>query len=154
LLPLMLAMAVGCSKHHGSGTSDATSTLSVQDKALKYTQCMRSHGVQMDDPQFNGNAINMGRINETDQSKINAAQQACAQYAPGRGSNGNVPAAKLDLLRRLSRCMRAHGVEGFPDPDSSGKLPVPDSVRTDPQFSAAKTTCLQQQQNPPSATSS
>ncbi|MFD0579180.1 hypothetical protein [Dactylosporangium darangshiense] len=147
----MLVLAAGCSKDHG--TADAGSTLSAQDKALKYTQCMRDHGVQMDDPQFHGQEIDLGQIKETDQSKIQSAEQACAQYKPGRESNGNVPAEKLELLRQMSRCMREHGVENFPDPDSSGKLPVPDSLRSDPQFASAESTCLKQQ-NTPNATSS
>jgi hypothetical protein len=35
-------------------------------------------------------------------------------------------------------------VENFSDPDASGKMPVSDSVRKDPQFEAAQNICLKQ----------
>ena len=44
-----------------------------------------------------------------------------------------------------SRCMRSHGVPGFPDPDSSGDLPKPEVVaarkNNAPRFDAANSAC-------------
>jgi hypothetical protein len=140
---LVLMTAAGCTKDPGKAGADATPTLSAQESALKYTRCMRDHGVQIDDPQFNGQSIELGRVQETDQTKIQAAEQACQQYKPGRGA-GNPPAEKIELLRRLARCMRDNGVENFADPDASGKMPVDDSVRKDPQFEAAQNVCRKQ----------
>jgi hypothetical protein len=145
-LPLVLVLTIGCGGREGgkAGVS-ATSTLSPQDQALKYTQCMRDHGVPMDDPQVQGNRIQLGDIKETDPTKVQAAEQACQQYKPGGGGNGgNPPAEKIELLRQLAKCMRAHGVENFPDPDASGKLPIDDSVTKDPQFEPAQRACQQQ----------
>jgi hypothetical protein len=142
-LPLVLVMAAGCNKDPGKAGADATPSLSAQESALKYTQCMRDHGVQIDDPQFHDRSIELGRIQETDQSKIETAEQACQQYKPGHGA-GNAPAEKVELMRQMARCMRDNGVESFPDPDASGKMPVSDSVRKDPQFEAAQNICLKQ----------
>jgi hypothetical protein len=145
-LSLVLVMAAGCTKKDSgkAGAGDATPTLSAQEGALRYTQCMRDHGVQMDDPQVEGNRISYGEIKETDQAKLQAAEQACQQYKPGSHQNGAPPTEKIELLRQMARCMRAHGVENFPDPDASGKMPVDDSVRKDPQFEGAQNTCLKQ----------
>jgi hypothetical protein len=143
-LSLALVIAAGCTRNQGKASADATPTLSAQESALKYTQCMRAHGVQIDDPQFQGNQIQLGDIKETDQAKIQTAEQACQQYKPGGGTNGNPPAEKIELLRQLARCMRDNGVENFPDPNANGKMPVDDSVRKDPQFEAAQNICLKQ----------
>src|SRR5258708_36841291 len=44
----------------------------------------------------------------------------------------------------FAQCMRSHGIENFPDPDSSGGFNVGDSVNTNtPQYAAAKRTCVQ-----------
>lgn len=143
LLPLVLVVVAGCTERGNGdgGTADATPTLTIQDRALTYTQCMRSHDVRMDDPQVQGNRIQLGKIENTDQAVIQAAEQACQQYKPGGGANGNPPAEKIELLQQLARCMRDHGVENFPDPDASGKMPVNDSVTKDPQFEQAQSNC-------------
>lgn len=145
LLPLVLIVAAGCTERRNgdAATADTTPTLTVQDRALKYTQCMRDHGVQMDDPQVQGNQIQLGEIENTDQAVIQAAEQACQQYKPGGGANGNPPAEKIELLRQLARCMRDHGVESFPDPDASGKMPIGESVTKDPQYEQAQSACRQ-----------
>jgi hypothetical protein len=42
------------------------------------------------------------------------------------------------------RCMRAHGVPNFPDPDSTGRIPDPATFGIDqgsPQFEAANQAC-------------
>jgi hypothetical protein len=43
----------------------------------------------------------------------------------------------------FSRCVRAHGVTNFPDPDSSGNLPASGKhlARSSPQFAAAESSC-------------
>jgi hypothetical protein len=49
-------------------------------------------------------------------------------------------------LNAFSACMRAHGVAGFPDPDSTGqisKLQVVNLAKADPsKFNAAQTACI------------
>jgi hypothetical protein len=44
----------------------------------------------------------------------------------------------------FSRCVREHGVPSYPDPDSSGHLPVSGKqvARSSPQFPAAENACM------------
>ena len=50
-----------------------------------------------------------------------AAQAQCAKLLPGGGPGGHGPPsaeAEREMLA-MSRCMRAHGVSGFPDPTTT-----------------------------------
>jgi hypothetical protein len=58
----------------------------VRDQMLKFAQCMRQHGVDVPDPQP-GQGIQM-RVNKGSEAKVEAAQKACQQYAPGGGKAG------------------------------------------------------------------
>ena len=101
-----------------AGATSATKSSSNAD-GLKFAQCMREHGVQMADPVDGRIEIQSGPGQE---STVEAAQKACAQYAPGAGGTG----AKQDLsqadqakLLKFAQCMREHGVP-MADPDFSG----------------------------------
>jgi hypothetical protein len=58
----------------------------VRDRMLKFAQCMRQHGINVPDPQPGG-GIQL-RVPEGSQAKMEAAQKACRQYAPGGGDRG------------------------------------------------------------------
>jgi hypothetical protein len=55
----------------------------MRDQMLKFAQCMRQHGIDVPDPQP-GEGIRM-RVHKGSQAKLQAAQKACAQFAPGGG---------------------------------------------------------------------
>lgn len=73
-----------------------------QAKFLAYAKCMREHGVDMPDPEFEGGGVKM-RIGgpgmaEVDQGTMDAAQKACQsalpqQMRPGAGGKGAGPGA-------------------------------------------------------------
>lgn len=62
----------------------------VRDQMLKFAQCMRQHGVDMPDPQP-GKGIQL-RVNKGSEAKVEAAQKACQQFAPGGGVKGTTTA--------------------------------------------------------------
>lgn len=72
-----------------------------QEKLLAYAQCMRDHGVDMDDPQFDGDKVTMKSgpnggdkgASDADKQTYDAAQQACRDKnpMPGGGPGGNGP---------------------------------------------------------------
>jgi hypothetical protein len=121
-----------------------------QNGAVAYARCMRSHGVpNWPDPNSNGlfdkSKLTSQRLGASD-SKVQAAQSACRHLLPNGGS-GPTPAqvqqVKAQALQ-FSRCVRAHGVPSFPDPDSTGRIPDPASVGIDqgsPKFEAANQAC-------------
>ncbi|HEX6467957.1 MAG TPA: hypothetical protein VF069_02600 [Streptosporangiaceae bacterium] len=55
----------------------------VRDQMLKFAQCMREHGIDIPDPQP-GQPLRF-RVNKGSEAKMQAAQKACQQYAPGGG---------------------------------------------------------------------
>ena len=72
---------------------------------------------------------------------------ACSSPAsPGTGADPAHGSNEQSALA-FSRCMRAHGITGFPDPDSQGNLALPKSgpgTKFDPkspQFKAANNAC-------------
>jgi hypothetical protein len=131
--PLLLA-AVGAALALGAcGSSDdgggATSGASRQDKAfegaLKFSKCMRDHGVDFPDPQRVGTGgikLTGRNINPND-PKTKSAQSACQKYMQIGGGETIDPAKRAALQEsalKFARCMREHGVD-MPDPKLSGK---------------------------------
>jgi len=100
-----------------SSSASATAGLDPHEAALKFAQCMRQHGIQMDDPKGNGDKISI-RIGKGSGSraKLDAAQKACQHFmaAGGRAPNPNAPKMR-DQMLKFAQCMRQHGVD-VPDP--------------------------------------
>jgi hypothetical protein len=93
----------------GSGTGSAADTHRVA--AIKYARCMRSHGVNVLDPDQNGN-IQIAAPN-TPKPVINRAQKACQALRSaslGPGMNAQQHAQALAQFTRFTRCMRAHQI--------------------------------------------
>ena len=120
--------------------------------------CMREHGVDMPDPQFNGEggatftAGAASRDSSIDKAKMDEAQKACQSYMDKVRSSmpppdpAQVEEQKQKLLE-FAQCMRDHGVD-FPDPtfdDSGGGLQVqmggPGMDPDSPGFKAASEAC-------------
>jgi len=125
-------------------TPAPTSTLTPQEQALKFVQCMRDHGVPMDDPEFAGGGgigINIGGEG-TEPSAVEAAMEACREFAPF-GGDGNSPPDDPEMaenLRKFAQCMRDNGVPDFPDPDG-GRLMLDGTITADPDFETAQAKC-------------
>lgn len=61
------------------------------DQATKFAQCMRQHGIPMQDPQVQGGGIRFGGGGQgidPSSPQFQQAQQACQKYAPGGGPGG------------------------------------------------------------------
>lgn len=159
--PLLLALALaGCAKENkGNGVASVggpasasaaptpSSTLSPQEQALKFAACMRENGVQMEDPEVDGEGhvsikIGGGAGQPLDRDKMEAAQQKCQQYAPfGGGPNNGQPDPQMEEnARKMAQCMRDNGVENFPDPDG-GRMTIDGSIAEDPDFEKAQKAC-------------
>jgi hypothetical protein len=130
--PLLLA-AVGAALALGAcGSSDdgggPTSGSSRQDKAfegaLKFSKCMREHGIDMPDPQRVGKGgikLSGGKVNFND-PKMKSAQSACQKYMQIGGGETVDPAKRAKLQEaalNYARCMRGQGVD-MPDPKLAG----------------------------------
>ncbi|POM24958.1 hypothetical protein BTM25_35970 [Actinomadura rubteroloni] len=106
------------------GTASPTATLSQEDAQLKFAQCMRQNGVQVEDPDPN----NPGKISIKAEGKgkgkvdMDAAQKKCGKFLQQGGMGGHKPTAKeLDQMVKMAQCLRDHGLDAK-DPDENGGM--------------------------------
>ncbi|HEY2541680.1 MAG TPA: hypothetical protein VGH92_01385 [Gaiellaceae bacterium] len=116
-----------------------------QNGAVAFSSCMRSNGVsKFPDPNSAGDIPKVGleQLSVTS-TQFQAAQAACRHLLPNGGRPPNQ--AQLRRVKTLSlafaRCVRAHGVPNFPDPDSSGRIPDHGFDQGSPRFQAANNAC-------------
>jgi len=122
----LLASACGGSPSSaGSGSPDAGGAAASQ--VIAYVQCMRSHGVP-DYPGPDGSGqlpkITSGQQVGVSGSRLTAAQGACQDLWPYQSLSQAESRQKLTDDLKFARCMRSHGIPGFPDPTTD-----PDGVR-------------------------
>lgn len=119
---------------------------------------MRTHGIaDFPDPDTSGNidikGLHPGPGSDLDPSnaRFRAAASACRSLQPpGFLSSQHPDQAQIAQALDWARCMRAHGVTNFPDPDGTGRISVHllRSAGVDlnsPQSQAALKTCGQYQ---------
>jgi hypothetical protein len=116
------AIAVtACGGSSGSGGSD--SRASIHQSFLNFAKCMRANGVpNFPDPQPNGGGIEItpGDGITPGSPAMKAGQQKCSHLLPGGGPGGQKPSEKAkQQLLAIAKCMRAHGLQNFPDPTTS-----------------------------------
>ncbi|QFY06975.1 hypothetical protein GBF35_10005 [Nonomuraea phyllanthi] len=128
----LLAAAAGC-----GGTQDGTGVASVaagssakpsasaaatadpQEQGRKFAQCMRDHGVPMEDPDPAKKGGGLATLGEgVDKAKVKDAITACRAYSPFADGK-NVKPEDVDQLRAFAACMRDNGVD-MPDPNPDG----------------------------------
>jgi hypothetical protein len=129
LLPLLVSACGGPSGKHvaqlGSTATTRSTARAPQGKyaaALAYSRCMRAHGVpSFPDPKQSaggGIQISGSRSGMNPQSPtFKSAQESCKHLLPNGGQPTHTEQQRgLARMLRISRCMRAHGISGFPDP--------------------------------------
>jgi hypothetical protein len=101
-----------------------TSLSGLQSDALKFAQCMRSHGVpSYPDPGGQGGlsaskAAASGELN-SNSPQFQTARRECGRLLPiGPPASPAQQAAVTAKAVQFAECMRAHGLPGFPDPGS------------------------------------
>lgn len=120
---LLGVACTGCSSApSGAGNGGARA------KAVRFSQCMRSHGVRgFPDPDASGALTIDGVLNGSSLNPNSApwkrAVSACKDLEPpGFTGPRRTPAEQQNALE-LARCIRANGVTDFPDP-APGEPPV------------------------------
>jgi hypothetical protein len=115
----------------GSGSGNPPSNEEFQDAALEYAQCMREHGIDMPDPEFDengGGGVLMRRPEGADQDEMEAAEEECQpimeEVAPEGGEIDPERQAEMqDRMVEVAQCMREKGHD-MPDPevDENGRV--------------------------------
>jgi len=106
----------------GSG-SPPESKASGEQAVIAFAACMRSNGVpNFPDPNPSG-GFHVGAGMNPSSPAFRAAQAKCQKLLPGglpgAGSTTHPSAQTMARMLKVSRCMRQHGVSGFPDPTTS-----------------------------------
>ena len=118
-----------------SASADANSG-DIAEQSAKFASCMRENGVDMPDPQVDGDGkVAFGGPQEAngepaDREKTQAAHEKCKQYLPNGGEPPKLSTEELDQMRKFSQCMRENGFPDFPDPQADGGIRI-DSTEGD-----------------------
>lgn len=136
-LALTLAMALGAAAQVASLASpdeteapdEAADAVLIEDREeamLAYAQCMRDHGIDMDDPTLGeggvGRAFGLGGNGQRQIDRFGedfqVAQEACVSYLEAARPEID-PAAEQERLEEqllLAQCIRDAGYPEYPDP--------------------------------------
>lgn len=122
------------------GTEAAEPSLTPHEMGVKYAECMRENGIDMDDPKP-GEGIRM-KSTGADRETMEAAQEACREYSPQENAGPEQQAEMAERGRQFAQCMRDNGVEAFEDPDPNQPgIRIDKSIADDPDFEQAQQTC-------------
>jgi len=122
-----------------SGAADATSTatatasasrkLTAREKAVKFAECIRAHGVSdFPDPNAKNDFEYGVSVSETVWTR---AVTACKDLQPPGTLSSKRTSKQQSATLRLANCVRANGVKDFPDPVNgepvvdTNKIPSP-----------------------------
>jgi hypothetical protein len=119
----------------------------IEEAMLEFAECMRDHGVDMPDPQFEDGGlvrIEAGPGRDIDEDEFEAANEACRKLLPNGGEppSEEEMAEMEDAMLEFAECMRDHGID-MPDPQGGGMTIGPDDDidPNDPDFKAADEDC-------------
>ncbi len=152
-------LASGCGSSQGGHVAQLGSTTTQsssantapapagQAVALAFARCMRAHGVaNYPDPTPSGLVKEGLQQLGVSRPRFQSASRACDHLLPNGGSGpspAEVERARAQALQ-YSQCVRSHGVPGFPDPGTDGRIPDPVTAGVNqgsPKFEAANLVC-------------
>jgi hypothetical protein len=122
-----IALAVliaGCGgSNSGSPGSGADQPHAPSLGVLRFTSCVRSHGV----PNLPDPGRDWKNILASQAPAVVAAERTCDRLFPGVGPLGQSQSqthtpAQVAAMLAFARCIRSHGFPNFPDPTSSGDV--------------------------------
>jgi hypothetical protein len=131
----------------GSAGTGGAKKLTARDKAVKFAECIRAHGVRdFPDPDAK-NDFQYGV--SVSPAVWNKAVSACKDLQPPGTLSGKRSPRQQSTALKFAQCMRDNGVKDFPDPANGDPLidttKVPSlgnrSPRTDPVFAPAIDKC-------------
>jgi hypothetical protein len=125
---------------------------SAEDALLAYAACMREHGIETDDPQFdvNGNLVSKPAFKAAlkpgdGDEAFAAAQASCGDHlvALKPALDPAQTAEQTEAALRFAACMRDRGLD-WPDPAADGSRFAGSDMKIDkksPEFQAAFEVC-------------
>lgn len=131
--------------------NSGSSTLTPQQlqTITAFAVCVREHGL----PGFPDPAYSDGELNRLGYRKLSPRMVAATNKCPAQALAAGVVQTPAEIQQHLeqrlqiTKCMRAHGIMNFPDPNANGSLTAPvgtpsSSINvSSPQYAAAAKTC-------------
>jgi hypothetical protein len=127
----------------GCGGTNLSPKQSEAAKRLAFSRCVRAHGIA-DFPDVRGDGAFTIPRDDRNSPLLKSATRSCTSLLP---PDQLVSAATQARWRaqggRFARCMRAHGVVGFPDPGPTGVIDLVHAgpVVRQPGYAAAQSAC-------------
>jgi hypothetical protein len=127
---LLIAGCGGGTKPQNPANSGGGPRGNGAQAAYRFSACMRNHGVSnFPDPVVHSSAGSQSVGIKVDPSitgspAFTSAQKACQSILPtaSPSQQASNDRAKEEHLLAFARCMRAHGITSFPDPDPQGNI--------------------------------
>jgi hypothetical protein len=108
-----------------AGQSSQVSQQQAQQDAVKFTRCMRSHGVpNLPDP-TSPQEFKTSLAGKQQLPAFQSAENTCRHLLPGGGPHSQSAArshAEIAAALAFARCLRSHGFPNFPDPSTNGDI--------------------------------
>lgn len=127
----------------GAGASASASpkrSMDRKDAELKFAQCMRQNGVDMEDPVDGKITIKGG---PGDDKKVQEAQKKCGHFLEAGGGPPDADDPKVrDQMLKFAQCMRQHGAD-VPDPAPGEGMKIKVEEGQQATFEAAQKACEQ-----------
>jgi hypothetical protein len=149
VLSLSAACGAGGGPSAGLSSTPSARPASKQGATLAYAHCMRAHGVaDYPDPDSHG-GLPLGDPSgsglDPDNPTYQQANRVCVSLLPGGAAEQQRAQQQLTAASLgFARCMRTHGISGFPDPAANGQFPEAQMRglgKGTPAFDAAQEAC-------------
>lgn len=102
-----------------AGQDAGEETLSDEDQMLKYTECLRENGIDVEDAPAGGGGVVAVPVTPGDgiggDVEGDDAFKKCEEHLPNGGEPEPLSPEDLDAMRKQAKCMRDHGYD-VPDP--------------------------------------
>jgi hypothetical protein len=167
LAPLLILALAACGEAakgpevasaDGATPSPSASNASQQGDPVKWAECMRKYGIQVEVPSGGGGGGALRVKGKAGQEgKMEEAQEACRQFAPSGGPGDGKPMSKEDQEKflKFAQCMRDNGIP-MADPEFEGggvRMKINGDARTpkldDAKVEAAQKKCQSFAPEPP-----
>jgi hypothetical protein len=113
--------ACGSTAPAGTGSSGGNNTAANAQKAVKFAKCIRSNGVsEFPDPGASGkftiDGIANGSSLDPNTPEFKKAISACKNLEPAGFMGSKRSPQQMQAALKFAQCIRANGVNDFPDP--------------------------------------
>ena len=113
---VLLGCAIALAACGSSSKPKSTVDLGTSPQGVKYSDCMRSHGVP-DFPDLNANgSVSLPSSINPQSPAFQSAEGTCASLRPQDSPPPPITLAQQKSFTANAKCMRKHGIPDFPDP--------------------------------------